>query len=70
MKERRIREGTYAVFERLMFILENKGLYLDKYMQQFEVSRRTAFRDIYYIRTYKNYDLVLENGRYNLITIN
>lgn len=70
MKERgRTTKGCYSVFERLMFILENKGLYLDKYMQEFEVSKRTAYRDIEFIRTYKNYDLVLENGRYNLIVI-
>lgn len=59
----------YSVFERLMSILENKGLYLEKYMQEFKVSRRTAYRDIEFMRTYKNYDLVLENGRYNLVTI-
>ncbi len=60
----------YGVFIRLNFILENKGLYLEKYMQEFEVSKRTAYRDMEFIRTYKNYDLVLENGRYNLIVIN
>lgn len=60
----------YGVFIRLNFILENKGLYLEKYMQEFEVSKRTAYRDIEFIRTYKNYDLVLENGRYNLTVIN
>ena len=59
----------YSVFTRLMFIIENKGLYLEKYMKDFEVSKRTAYRDIEFIRTYKNYDLVLENGRYNLIVI-
>jgi len=59
----------YGVFIRLNFILENKGLYLESYIKQFEVSRRTAYRDIEFIRTYKNYDLVLENNRYNLIVI-
>ncbi len=59
----------YGVFIRLNFILENKGFYLESYIQQFEVSRRTAYRDIEFIRTYKNYDLVLENNRYNLIVI-
>lgn len=38
-------------------------------MKDFEVSKRTAYRDIEFIRTYKNYDLVLENGRYNLVVI-
>jgi hypothetical protein len=59
----------YGVFIRLNFILENKGFYLESYIKQFEVSRRTAYRDIEFIRTYKNYDLVLENNRYNLIVI-
>lgn len=59
----------YSVFARLMFIIENKGLYLENYMKDFEVSKRTAYRDIEFIRTYKNYDLVLENGRYNLVAI-
>ena len=59
----------YAIFIRLNFIIENKGLYLEKYMQEFEISRRTAFRDIQFIKTYKNYDLVLENGRYNLVEL-
>ena len=59
----------YAIFIRLNFIIENKGIYLEKYMQEFEISRRTAFRDIQFIKTYKNYDLVLENGRYNLVEL-
>ena len=59
----------YGVFIRLNFILENKGFYLESYIKQFEVSRRTAYRDIEFIRTYKNYDLVLESNRYNLIVI-
>lgn len=59
----------YGVFIRLNYILENKGFYLESYIKQFEVSRRTAYRDIDFIRTYKNYDLVLENNRYNLIVI-
>lgn len=59
----------YGVFDRLNFILENKGFYLESYIKQFGVSRRTAYRDIEFIRTYKNYDLVLENNRYNLIVI-
>lgn len=59
----------YGVFIRLNYILENKGFYLESYIKQFEVSRRTAYRDIEFIRTYKNYDLVLENNRYNLIVI-
>ena len=59
----------YGVFIILKYILENKGFYLESYIKQFEVSRRTAYRDIEFIRTYKNYDLVLENNRYNLIVI-
>ena len=59
----------YGVFIRLNYILENKGFYLESYIKQFEVSRRTVYRDIEFIRTYKNYDLVLENNRYNLIVI-
>ena len=71
-KEWRLRRGAdkgYGVFIRLNYILENKGFYLESYIKQFEVSRRTAYRDIEFIRTYKNYDLVLENNRYNLIVI-
>lgn len=44
----------YGVFIRLNFILENKGFYLESYIKQFEVSKRTAYRDIEFIRTYKN----------------
>ena len=62
-------DNGYGVFIRLNYILENKGFYLESYIKQFEVSRRTAYRDIEFIRTYKNYDLVLENNRYNLIVI-
>lgn len=62
-------DGGYGVFCRLMYILDNKGFYLKNYMQKFEVSRRTAMRDIRFIRTYKDYDLKFENGRYNLIVI-
>ena len=69
MANKRGGEG-YGVFIRLNFILENKGFYLENYMKQFEVSKRTAYRDIEFIRTYKNYDLVLENNRYNLVVIN
>lgn len=62
-------EGSYSVFIRLNAIIDNGGLRLEQYMRDFEVSKRTAYRDIEFIRTYKNYDLVLENGRYNLVVI-
>jgi hypothetical protein len=69
MENKKGADKGYGVFIRLNFILENKGFYLESYIKQFEVSRRTAYRDIEFIRTYKNYDLVLENNRYNLIVI-
>lgn len=62
-------ESGYSVFIRLNAIIDNGGLRLEQYMRDFEVSKRTAYRDIEFIRTYKNYDLVLENGRYNLVVI-
>lgn len=62
-------ESSYSVFIRLNAIIDNGGLRLEQYMRDFEVSKRTAYRDIEFIRTYKNYDLVLENGRYNLVVI-
>lgn len=58
--------GRYSIYVRLEYIIANKGFYLDKYMEKFEVSKRTAYRDINFIRTYKNYDLMIEHGRYNL----
>ena len=57
---------TYSIFYRLMFILENKGFFLSDYISRFEISRRTAFRDINFINNYKDYVLKFENNRYNL----
>lgn len=56
----------YEFVERIDYIRENKGFTLLNYMRKFEISRRTAFRDIAFMNTYKDYELKLENGRYNL----
>ena len=67
MSRKKCANDSYSIFIRLNSIIDNGGLRLEQYMRDFEVSKRTAYRDIEFMRTYKNYDLVLENGRYNLI---
>jgi len=58
--------GNYAAIERIDFIREGKKFTLEQYMRKFEISRRTAFRDFDFIRSYRREPLYLEctNGVY------
>lgn len=58
--------GSYSVFLRLNYIIENQGFFLNDYIRKFEIGKRTAYRDIDFIRNYKDYNLVNYNGRYVL----
>ena len=65
-----MRIGTYAAIERIDFIREGKKFTLEQYMRRFEISRRTAFRDFEFIRTYRRKPLYLKykNGVYQFST--
>ena len=58
--------GNYAAIERIDFIREGKKFTLEQYMRKFEISRRTAFRDFNFIRSYRRKPFYLEctNGVY------
>ena len=65
-----MRIGTYAAVERIDFIREGRKFTLKEYMDRFEISRRTAFRDFYFLRSYRRKPLYLkyENGVYQFST--
>ena len=58
--------GNYAAIERIDFIREERKFTLKEYMSRFEISRRTAFRDFDFIRSYRRKPLYLKykNGVY------
>ena len=61
-----MRIGNYAAIERIDFIREGREFTLKEYMSRFEISRRTAFRDFDFIRSYRQKPLYLKckNGVY------
>ena len=65
-----MRIGNYAAIERIDFIREEGKFTLEEYMSRFEISRRTAFRDFDFIRSYRRKPLYLKykNGVYQFST--
>ena len=65
-----MRIGNYAAIERIDFIREGGKFTLKEYMSRFEISRRTAFRDFDFIRSYRRNPLYLKykNGVYQFST--
>lgn len=66
----KMRIGNYAAIERIDFIREGGEFTLKEYMSRFEISRRTAFRDFDFIRSYRRKPLYLKykNGVYQFST--
>lgn len=62
--------ANYAAIERIDFIREGGEFTLKEYMSRFEISRRTAFRDFDFIRSYRIKPMFLkyENGVYQFST--
>lgn len=59
---------NYSMVNRIQFILSGEDFTLARYMRQFELSRRTAFRDFDFVKNYKDYSLILDKktGFYHL----
>ena len=60
----------YGIIERIDFIREYKIFNLNDYINKFNISRRTAFRDFAFINVYKNYRIrCLGDNIYKLIEV-
>lgn len=54
----RVTNGTtYASIERILYLLEHSQVRFSEYLQQFEITRSTAFRDFNFVRNYKDYSV-------------
>lgn len=58
--------NSYAVFERIYWLIQKEEFFLKDYMDKFDISRRTAFRDLTYLKEYQNIDVESYEGKYYL----
>ena len=56
----------YEVFERIYYLLQRNSFDFLEYCRQFDISRRTAFRDLNYLKEYQDIDVECYEGRYYL----
>lgn len=50
-----MKKGTYLIFDRLFFLMNTSEFYLQKYMKDFEISKRAVFRDLEHLKLF--YDI-------------
>lgn len=48
--------GTYFIFDRLFYLMEVQTLRLDKYCSKFNISVRTARRDMEHLKLFYDYN--------------
>lgn len=57
MRKRVTNGTTYASIERIIYLLESKQVQFSAYLNKFEITRATAFRDFNFVRNYKDYSV-------------
>lgn len=57
MRKRVTNGTTYASIGRIIYLLESKQVHFKVYLNKFEITRSTAFRDFNFVRNYKDYSV-------------
>lgn len=57
---------TYFIFDRMFYLMKAESFRLKEYMQKFEISRSSAFRDMDHLKTFYDVEFVYntENKKY------